>query len=111
MADLPGPKMRIGTLAAEPVELQAGDPFTLTTDEIQGDATCASVSFGGLPKVVSPGNKLFLNDGIIQLEVERIEGTNVRTRVQTGGELRSRKGLNVPGIDLGISAFTDHDRA
>jgi pyruvate kinase len=111
MADLPGPKMRIGSIAAEPVELQAGERFTLTTEEIVGDATRASVSFENLPKVVSPGDKLFLNDGIIQLEVERVEGPEVRTRVQAGGELRSRKGLNVPGIDLGISAFTEHDRS
>ena len=109
MADLPGPKMRVGLLSEEPVELRAGDSFTLTTDDITGDAHRVSVSFERLPKVVRPGDKLFLNDGIIQLEVERVERAEVRTRVKVGGELRSRKGLNVPGVDLGISAFTDHD--
>ena len=63
----------------------------------------ASVTFARLPQVVKPGDQLFLNDGIIQLEVERVDGRDVRCRVVVGGELRSRKGLNLPGIDLGIS--------
>ncbi len=67
------------------------------------------MSFEPLPRVVKPGNRLFLNDGLIQLIVEKVEGTEVHCRVVVGGELRSRKGLNLPGIDLGISAFTDHD--
>ncbi len=110
MADLPGPKMRIGELAEEPVELKAGDPFTLTTEDIAGDAARVSVSFARLPKAVKPGDRLFLNDGYIQIEVTEVEGAEVRCKVIVGGQLRSRKGLNLPGIDLGISAFTDHDR-
>lgn len=110
MADLPGPKMRIGQLAQEPVELHPGDLFTLTTEEIIGDATRVSVTFASLPQAVSPGNVLFLNDGLIQMEVIRIGGVDVTCRVVVGGELRSRKGLNLPGISLGISAFTEHDR-
>lgn len=110
MADLPGPKMRIGQLALEPIELLSGDTFTLTTQEIIGDAGRASVSFARLPQVVKPKDALFLNDGIIQLEVTTVQGAEVVCRVVVGGELRSRKGLNLPGIDLGVSAFTDHDR-
>jgi pyruvate kinase len=110
MADLSGPKMRIGKLKEEPVELKAGDPFTLTTKDIPGDATRASVSFSRLPKAVKPGDALYLNDGFIQLEVTQVEGDDVRCKVVVGGELRSRKGLNLPGIDLGITAFTDRDR-
>jgi pyruvate kinase len=110
MADLSGPKMRIGKLKEEPVELRAGDTFTLTTKEIVGDATKASVSFSRLPKAVKPGDTLFLNDGFIQLEVTRVQGEDVHCKVVVGGELRSRKGLNLPGIDLGITAFTQRDR-
>jgi len=110
MADLSGPKMRIGKIDAEPVELRAGDPFTLTTDDIVGDKTRVSVSFDGLPQAVKPGNTLFLNDGYIQLEVTGVKGREVLCTVRVGGELRSRKGLNLPGIDLGISAFTTRDR-
>jgi len=110
MADLPGPKMRIGQLAAEPIELRPGDRFTLTSDDIVGDGSRVSVTFAKLPRVVRPGATLFLNDGLIQLEADQVEGNDVHCRVVVGGELRSRKGLNLPGIDLGINAFTDHDR-
>jgi pyruvate kinase len=110
MADLPGPKMRIGTIAGEPVELRRGDAFTLTTRKVDGNASGASVTFERLPEVVRPGAALFLNDGMIQLEVERVSGPDVACRVVVGGELRSRKGLNLPGIDLGMSAFTERDR-
>jgi len=110
MADLPGPKMRIGELAVEPVEVKPDDPFTLTTAEIVGDAARVSVSFKRLPETVRPGDRLFINDGYIQIEVKEVIGKDVHCRVIVGGQLRSRKGLNLPGIDLGISAFTDHDR-
>jgi pyruvate kinase len=110
MADLSGPKMRIGKLKEEPVELKIGDVFTLTTKEILGDVTRASVSFSRLPKAVKPGDALYLNDGFIQLEVSKVDGDEVRCKVVVGGELRSRKGLNLPDIDLGITAFTDRDR-
>ncbi|MHC1698055.1 MAG: pyruvate kinase [Geobacteraceae bacterium] len=109
MADLPGPKMRIGMLAQDSVSLKPGDPLTLTTEEILGDATRVSVSFSRLPLAVKPADTLFLNDGLIQLEVQKIQNTEVHCRVVAGGELSSRKGLNLPGIDLGISAFTEHD--
>ena len=111
MADLPGPKMRVGTIDPEPIELHPGDPFTLTSDEVVGTSARVSMSFERLPQVVKPGDRLFLNDGLIQLTVDDVQGHDVRCHVAVGGELRSRKGLNLPGIDLGIPAFTDHDRA
>jgi pyruvate kinase len=110
MGDLPGPKMRIGDLADEPVELVRDNQITLTTDECLGDASRVSVSFPGLPNAVKPGDRLFLNDGFILIKVVEIRGNDVVCDIRAGGELRSRKGLNLPGIDLGISAFTDDDR-
>src|SRR5271157_1580627 len=110
MADLSGPKMRIGKFASEPIVLDPGDSFTLTTEDVVGDKSRVSVSFIGLPKSVKPRNTLFLNDGYIQLEVAHVTGHEVLCTVRVGGELRSRKGLNLPGIDLGISAFTERDR-
>jgi pyruvate kinase len=110
MADLPGPKIRIGRIEPEPVDLRSGDCFTLTTDDIVGDASRVSMSFQLLPQVVRPGDRLFLNDGLVQLVVEQVDRDEVRCQIAVGGELRSRKGLNLPGIQLGISAFTDHDR-
>lgn len=110
MADLSGPKMRLGRFATEPIQLQPGERFTLTTEEIAGDQHRVSVSFSPLPKVVKPGDRLSLNDGYIQLEVAEVRGSEVHCTVTVGGELRSRKGLNLPGIDLGISAFTERDQ-
>ena len=111
MADLPGPKMRVGKIEPEPIQLRPGESFTLTSDAVVGNAQRVSMSFERLPRVVKPGDLLFLNDGLVQLVVERVAGAEVHCKVAVGGELRSRKGLNLPGIDLGISAFTDHDRA
>jgi pyruvate kinase len=110
LADLPGPKMRIGQLAEEAIELREGDLFTLTTEDVLGTRTRVSMSFPRLPQVVHQGDRLFLNDGIIDLQVESVQGDDVLCRVLVGGPLRSRKGLNLPGIDLGMSAFTEHDR-
>jgi pyruvate kinase len=111
MADLPGPKIRIGQLTEEPLWLRARGRLTLTTDDIVGDRERIPVNFSALPRAVRAGNTLFLNDGLINLKVLSVEGNDVHCRVQVGGELLSRKGLNLPGIDLGISAFTEHDRA
>ncbi len=111
MADLPGPKMRLGEIHPEPIQLLPGARFTLTTENIVGDSQRVSMSFEPLPRVVKPGHRLFLNDGLVQLVVERVAGNDVECTVAVGGELRSRKGLNLPGIELGISAFTEHDRA
>jgi pyruvate kinase len=110
MADLPGPKIRLGPFAEQSVKLRVGDTFTLTTEEIEGTVDRVSVTFAELPQAVRPGNRLFLNDGLIQLKVLASAGKEVRCEVLIGGQLSSRKGLNLPGIDLGISAFTDHDR-
>ena len=111
MADLPGPKIRIGKIEPEPIHLQAGDDFILTVEEIVGTPQRVSVSFKSLPNVVKSGDRLFLNDGLVQLTVENVAGSEVRCKVSVGGELSSKKGLNLPGIALGISAFTEHDRA
>jgi len=110
MADLPGPKIRVGPIAPEPVDLRPGDRLTLTASQEPGTPRRVSVSFERLPQVVKPGDRLFLNDGLVQLRVDRVEAPDVHCIVAVGGELRSRKGLNLPGIDLGISAFTGRDR-
>src|SRR5499425_12683 len=110
MADLPGPKLRLGKIDPEPIQLLPGAPFTLTSEDIVGDVQRASTSFQQLPRVVKPGDRIFLNDGLVQLVVKRIAANEVECTVAVGGELGSRKGLNLPGIDLGISAFTERDR-
>lgn len=110
LADLPGPKLRIGPLATQPIELERGQPFTLSVGTFTGDATRASTTFAKLPSVVQPGNTIFLNDGSVQLLVEAVAGDDVRCVVAVGGSVLSNKGINLPDIDLGISAFTERDR-
>jgi pyruvate kinase len=110
LADLSGPKMRIGDLGVEKIQLKAGDRFTLTTQDVAGGPERVSVTFPRLPQVVKRGDTLSLNDGCIQLEVAEVRGADVACVVKVGGELRPRKGLNLPGIDLGMSAFTPRDR-
>jgi pyruvate kinase len=109
MADLSGPKIRIGELSQEPIELKADRRVTLSTEDVVGDAARISVSFSRLPQAVRPGDMLFLNDGYIQVEVKEVRGKEVACNVVVGGELRSRQGLNLPGINLGMSAFTEQD--
>lgn len=109
MADLPGPKIRIGELVPEPIELKVDRRVTLSTEEFPGNAERMSVDFSPLPQAVRAGDMIFLSDGYIQLEVREIQGEEVTCKVVVGGELRSRQGVNLPGIDLGISAFTEED--
>jgi pyruvate kinase len=108
--DLPGPKMRIGALAEEPLMLERGQTLLLQTEEILGNQHRVSMDFTGLPGAVKPGDNIFMNDGYIQLVVDRVSGQEVHTTVRVGGELRSHKGVNFPGIDLGISALTERDK-
>lgn len=110
MADLPGPKMRLGEIPNGPIDLHVGDSFILTSQDGEGDARRVSMSFDPLPRVVRPGDRLFLNDGLVQLLVDEIIETDVRCTVVVGGPISSRKGLNLPRIKLGIRAFTDRDR-
>jgi len=110
MGDLPGPKMRIGAIEPDPIMLERDQPFVLATGDFVGNAERASMKFEGLAKAVRPGDRIFINDGLIKLAVEEVIGDEVHTNVLIGGELRSHKGVNFPGINLGISAFTDNDR-
>src|SRR4029077_18065483 len=95
----------------EPIQLLPGAHFTLTSEDIVGDAQRASTSFEQLSRVVKPGDRIFLNDGLVQLVVDRVARNDEECTVAVGGELRSRKGLNLPGVDLCISWFTEDDRA
>ena len=110
LADLPGPKMRIRDLAEEFVTLEKDAPFTLTAEDVRGTVERVSMTMKTLPSVVKKGDTLFLNDGLIELSVEKVEGEDIHCRVVVGGRLYPRKGLNIPGIDLGTSAFTAWDR-
>src|SRR5690606_6577090 len=113
LADLPGPKIRIDRFREGRVELRAGDAFDLVADgsvEL-GDDAQVGVSYAGLPDDLAEGDVLLLDDGIVQLKVEAIEGARIRTRVMSDSVLSDRKGLNRLGGGLSLGALTDDDRA
>jgi pyruvate kinase len=110
LQDLQGPKIRVGRFAGGQVELEPGADFTLTTREVVGDETQCSTTYGGLPRDVKPGDVVLLDDGVLSLEVDRVDGPDVCTRVLVGGTLKNNKGINLPGVKVSAPALTDKDR-
>jgi pyruvate kinase len=110
LADLQGPKMRVGRFAEGPIELSAGDRFALTTAKVDGDQEIVSVTYASLTADVEPGDAVALDDGLIRLRVERVEGDTVHTIVEEGGPLSDHKGLNLPGVSISAPALSDKDR-
>lgn len=112
LADLPGPKIRIERFADGKVALKAGDRFDLVASDSAPPGTTAEigVSYLGLPADVSAGDTLLLDDGLLQLQVDRIEGERIICTVLNDGELSDRKGLNKLGGGLSLGALTSRDR-
>ncbi len=109
LMDLGGPKIRIGDFADGRVLLEHGAKLTLTTEKIEGSALRVSINYPKLPKEVKPGMHIYLDDGKVDLEVISASGSEVRTKVIFGGEIRSRRGVNIPDADLSIATITPKD--
>lgn len=109
LQDLSGPKIRTGEMADGPVELQQGDRLVLTTQETAGTTSQIQVNFPSLPASVKPGGTILLDDGQLELEVIKIQGTEVTTKVIQGGMLKAHKGINLPGAKLELSSLTEKD--
>lgn len=110
LVDLSGPKIRTRQLKdGQPVTLNAGDLFILTTRDILGDENEVATNYPDLPRVVEPGTRLLLDDGAIALVVESTTKTDVICRVINGGILGERKGINLPGVSLPIDSLTAKD--
>lgn len=109
LIDTKGPEMRLGTFK-EKVELHVGDSFILTTKEIVGDNKRAAVSFAGLPHDVNPGDKILIDDGLIELEVEKTTDTDIHCVVINGGTVSSNKGINLPGVKISMPFMSERDR-
>ena len=110
LQDLSGPKIRVGNVAAGTVVLQPGQTFTLTVADVPGDEQRVSVPFHGFPTAVKKGDRILLADGSIELQVVETRRKEVVCKVVVGGELSSKKGINLPGSSLKIKAFTEKDR-
>jgi pyruvate kinase len=110
LADLQGPKLRVGTFANGPVELRQDQPFRLQLDAVPGDRHAVTLPHPEIFAALEPGAELLLDDGKLRLRVERCDARSADTRVLVGGRLSDRKGVNVPGVVLPISALTEKDR-
>ena len=109
MQDLPGPKDRTGKVKKGGVLLEKGTEFIVCTRQVLGDEHQVSIDWVDLPKQVKLGDTIFLDDGIIKLEVTGIDSTDIKCKVITGGKLGDHRGINVPGIGLEIESVTDED--
>jgi len=110
LADLQGPKIRLGEFPSGPVLLTAGDEFTITTDDIPGDRHEASTTYPGLADDVRAGDRILIDDGNVQVDVTGVAGTRVRTRVVVGGRVSDHKGINLPGVAVSAPALTGKDQ-
>lgn len=108
--DLSGPKLRVGKMQEGGVELVPGQEIALTTRPILGRPGEVPVQYAHLPEHVRPGERILMDDGLLEVQVLETAGTEVRARVITGGILRSNKGLNLPNASLAIPAITPKDR-
>lgn len=111
LADLQGPKIRVGRFADGPVRLGFGDVFTITTEDVPGDREQVSTTYEGLPGDVKAGDKILVDDGRLVLEAIEVDGPRVRTRVVVGGMISDNKGLNLPGVAVSAPALTEKDEA
>lgn len=111
IADTKGPEMRLGIFADDKVYLHEGDEFCLTTEKILGNEKIASVNYVNLPQEVYPGCKILLADGLLSLEVTKIEDEIIYTKVVHGGEISSRKRVACPGIELNLPFISNQDKA
>ncbi|MFH9398224.1 pyruvate kinase [Streptomyces sp. NPDC017638] len=110
LADLQGPKIRLGRFAEGPVLLERGDAFTITVEDgVEGDRHRCGTTYAGLAADVTPGERVLVDDGKVCLEVTEVDGPRVRTRVIEGGVVSDHKGLNLPGVAVSVPALSKKD--
>ena len=111
MLDTKGPEIRTGTMRdGIEVDLEADDRITITTDNVPGTAERVSISYARLPQEIRPGGHIYIADGLIDLEVGAVEGTDVHCVVRSGGTLGDRKNVNIPGIRVSLPSMTEQDQ-
>ena len=111
LADLQGPKIRLGRFAEGPYELEEGDEFAITTRDVVGDRTICGTTYPGLPGDVSVGDPLLIDDGKVTLRAVRVTADTVHTVVEVPGVVSNHKGINLPGVAVNVPALSDKDEA
>lgn len=109
LLDTKGPEIRTGKLAVEPIELVQDEFITLTTEEILGDKDRISVTYDQLPQDVEAGSTILIDDGLIGLTVVDVQGTEIKCKIVNGGTIKSKKGVNVPGVKISLPGITEKD--
>ena len=109
LVDLQGPKIRLGRFVEGKHDLEVGDVFTITTDDVEGTKERVSTTFKGLPGDVKPGDPILIDDGKVLVRVTAVEGNDVVTRVEVPGPVSNNKGLNLPGVAVSVPAMSDKD--
>ncbi|UER54251.1 pyruvate kinase [Kineosporiaceae bacterium SCSIO 59966] len=109
LADLQGPKIRLGRFADGPHELAAGDTFTITTEDVVGTPEVVSTTYRGLSGDVAPGDAVLVDDGRVALRVTAVDGPRVVTEVEVPGPVSNNKGINLPGVAVSVPALSDKD--
>jgi len=110
LADLSGPKIRVGDFPGGSILLEKGQKVTVTTRAVAGGGSLIPTHYEALARDVKEGDRILLDDGALALRVLRVEGTEVSCEVEVGGELKSRKGMNLPGVALSTPSLTEKDR-
>ena len=109
LLDTKGPEIRLGDFEQKQVVLKQGQLFTLTTSEILGNKESAYITYAGLPYDVTPGNRILIDDGLVEMEVESVVGEEIRCLVKNTGVISARKGVNVPGVSLSLPFINEKD--
>ncbi len=109
LLDTKGPEIRTGTFAEPEVLLETGQEFTLTTREVQGTNRICSVTYHELPKDVKTGDRILIDDGLIELAVKSVGGEDIVCEVRNGGVVKDRKGINVPSVQINLPPITEKD--
>ena len=107
--DTKGPEIRVKTFKEDKVRLEEDATFTLTTREVEGDVNIVSVTYADLPKDVHRGSRILIDDGLIELKVEDITETDVVCKVVNGGVVKSRKGVNLPGVEVNLPSLMEKE--
>lgn len=109
LLDTKGPEVRLGTFEGGGTELKSDQQFTLTTEEILGDNSRCTVSYKGMPTEVVEGSRVLIADGLIELRVKEVKGSDVICHVINGGQVSDRKNVNIPGVTSKLPAITERD--
>jgi pyruvate kinase len=109
LLDTKGPEVRVKNFKKGKVQLKEGQKFTLCTDDVEGDETQVSITYSNLPNDVKVGNRILIDDGLIEMEVLSVKGTRILCQVKNGGVVSDKKGVNIPNVSLSMPYMSQKD--